>query len=69
MGAGQARPSERASERSEVPHRGGVLEAADIFCKWYPKKPNKFYFLINYVYLIRLRLLVVCQNQIWNVHI
>ena len=34
VGSGQAGPDEGAPEGPQVPHRGGVLEAADILCQW-----------------------------------
>ena len=35
VGSGQTGPDEGATEGPEVPHRGGVLETADLLCQWY----------------------------------
>lgn len=35
MGSGQTGSDEGETERSQVPHRGGILEATDIFCQWF----------------------------------
>jgi len=38
VGPGQTGSDEGETERSQVPHRGGVLEATDIFCQWFGDK-------------------------------
>lgn len=38
VGSGQTGSDEGETERSQVPHRGGVLETADIFCQWFDEK-------------------------------
>lgn len=46
MGSGQTGSDEGETERSQVPHRGGVLEATDIFCQWFGDK--LYIFLSNW---------------------
>ncbi len=37
-GSGQTGSDEGETERSQVPHWGGILEATDIFCQWFEDK-------------------------------
>ncbi len=44
VGSGQTGSDEGETERFQVPHRGGILEAADIFCQWFG---DKLFFNVN----------------------
>ncbi len=44
VGSGQTGSDEGETERFQVPHRGGILEATDIFCQWFG---DKLFFNMN----------------------
>lgn len=44
VGSGQTGSDEGETERFQVPLRGGILEATDIFCQWFG---DKMFFNMN----------------------